>query len=143
MPHDLGLNAHCAQNSICILKWTLGPSGDTPAGPPRSLSELGLRPLVADCTAFHLALENAACFASASCKPSPGHGRGKPWARRSAAVQSLEERLEIPKQLFPDTTLKDPLFLPSLPSTPVSFKLYSLKGSSACCPQSTSRSYPL
>lgn len=87
VPHDLGLNTHCTQNSICILEWTLGPSGDTSAGPPRCLLELGLRPLVADRTAFHLALEHTACFASASCKLSPGRGRGKPWARGSAVYR--------------------------------------------------------
>lgn len=68
----------------------------------------------ADGTAFHLALENTACLASASCKPSPGQGRGKQWARGSAAVQSQEERLETPKKLFSDTTWKVPLFATSI-----------------------------
>lgn len=44
--HDWGLNTHCTQNSICILEWTLGQSGDTSAGQLLCLLERGLVPLL-------------------------------------------------------------------------------------------------
>lgn len=54
----------------------------------------------ADGTAFHLALENTACLASANCKPSPGHGRGKQWTRGSAAEQTGGKTRDTKKIIF-------------------------------------------
>lgn len=114
LPHDRGLNTHCTQNSICILEWTLGQSGDTSAGQLLCLLELGLVPLVVlMALPFTLPLKTLRAWPQQTANLLLGRAEANS-GQGAQLLNRQEERLETPKKLFSDTTWKVPLFATSI-----------------------------